>query len=626
MKRDNVFAFLLTVGCIFSLFSCNRESTLTKEKFSYASGTTTDYANDVYYSDDYFTKPATTYSDSLATASLCFAMSSFATNRNTNAGDYSYRYKNAEKFLTSFGYSSITPNADYQKKPGPDTIGVLYGKKTIGNDTMIAIGIRGSNYEQEWASNFTLGKYADNSYHQGFYNAALELIEGLNDYIVKENINGNIKLWMAGYSRAGATCNLASGLLDKSLVDNTHIIGNQVTYSKEDVYAYCFEAPQGAYFDPLAEEVEVKGENYSNIFNIINNNDPVPKVAMTAFNFTRFGIDRYLTDSLIDPDYSDNISKVKNQYGLIQNYAQLGEAYLISDFDYKSMNLGSGEEVVIDHVNWIQSLFLEDFITALSNEGVKQRDAYVEGFQEGLRDIFILVYKNGQPQGSFVEFGMNFVKEILSSDEADILMDDLLHNQSYFVKDLIPLLKRTLTQSGIDITIEELFKDVNNLLKAIVNVFTYSQSLIMSLISMSNVKAIGSAHYPELCLSHLQARDPNYVSDPVASNMDGRYYRFTSSDTSKSFTIKKGDKVIAKLDNGRIVKVDTTATYALDSGNFVAYFPIAEGYTVLMDNESTASLSIYEPSKIKFVDVRKDFTSKIGNSKLDDNVSVVFNS
>ncbi|MFA6830604.1 MAG: hypothetical protein WCR67_07910, partial [Bacilli bacterium] len=92
------------------------------------------------------------------------------------------------------------------------------------------------------------------------------------------------------------------------------------------------------------------------------------------------------------------------------------------------------------------------------------------------------------------------------------------------------------------------------------------------------------------------------------------------------FTIKKGDKVIAKLDNGRIVKVDTTATYALDSGNFVAYFPIAEGYTVLMDNESTASLSIYEPSKIKFVDVRKDFTSKIGNSKLDDNVSVVFNS
>ncbi len=80
------------------------------------------------------------------------------------------------------------------------------------------------------------------------------------------------------------------------------------------MYSYYFEAPQGACYDPLQENVEVKGDNYSNIFNVINMNDAVPKVAMNVYDFTRFGNDIFVTDSLIDPSYKKNIEVVKDYY------------------------------------------------------------------------------------------------------------------------------------------------------------------------------------------------------------------------------------------------------------------------------------------------------------------------
>ena len=266
---------------------------------------------------------------------------------------------------------------------------------------------------------------------------------------------------------------------------------------------------------------------------------------MTAFGFTRYGIDCYLPDSLSDKDYYPDICKVKDMYAKIENYSSLGGEYLISDFEYKSLALS--EDKTVDHVHWPHVLFLNEFtnISALAAKGVKDRNSYVASYQGGLRDVFILFYKNGLPKGSLVELGMNLAKQLLSNDEANILMDDLIHNPTYFVKDLVPLIKRTLDQSGVSIEVKELLTDLNDLLLAIVRVFTYSPSLIVSLISTTNIKAIGSAHYPELCLSHLMARDSNYTNDPVTSNMDGRYYKFTSDNITSSFTIRKGNKLLA---------------------------------------------------------------------------------
>lgn len=104
---------------------------------------------------------------------------------------------------------------------------------------------------------------------------------------------------------------MTSGLLDKALINNENILGSAVDCTKEDIYAYCFEAPQGAYYDETLDEIEVHGVNYNNIFSVINTNDPVPYVAMNELSFTRFGIDKYLTDTLSDPTYGEDINKVK---------------------------------------------------------------------------------------------------------------------------------------------------------------------------------------------------------------------------------------------------------------------------------------------------------------------------
>jgi len=613
---------------VFVVSSCGETSSFSKSDFYYSQGATSDYINSTYYSDDYFLNDATTYNPSLATTSICLSMAAFATNRNKSNSDYSYRYKNVDALLSSFGYSDITPNSGYLAKPESDTIGVVYAKKQIKDDTMIAIGIRGSNYQQEWASNFTLGKFDTNKYHEGFYEAASNLLDGLKQYISDENISGNIKIWISGYSRAGATANMSSGLLDKSLIDNEKLLGDNVNFTKEDIYAYCFEAPQGAYYDSSLDDIEVHNENYSNIFNIINTNDPVPKVAMKELGFTRFGKDMYLVDTVSDPNYDSDIDVVKKFYIAMDNYQALGGDYLIDDFKYKNVTIG-GEKLIsfkedANHINWTQGLFLDEFLAALSTAGVKDRSNYVDNFQEGLRDIFILLYKNGLPNGSMVEILINVVKSITTGDELDILFDDLVHSREYFVKDLIPIIKRALEQTGITIMVDQLVSDLKNLLLAMVDVFEVNPSLILSLLSIKNIKGIGSAHYPELCLAHLQARDPNYGSNYVTSSMSGRYYYFESKNIDGSFVVKKDNSVIAKYSNETFETLNNTYVYGISGEEFVIYLPIQEGYEIIMPSTSTGTLSIYEPSKLKYVNSYGDISSSITNKQIDENVKVTF--
>ena len=77
-----------------------------------------------------------------------------------------------------------------------------------------------------------------------------------------------------GIQPCSATANLVSGELDKGIA-----LGNDISYQRKDVYGYCFETPAGA----LSEEVNGDSK-YDNIFNIINQSDPVPYVAPAAWD------------------------------------------------------------------------------------------------------------------------------------------------------------------------------------------------------------------------------------------------------------------------------------------------------------------------------------------------------
>ena len=56
--------------------------------------------------------------------------------------------------------------------------------------------------------------------HEGWYNAAKKLIKFLDDYATSKNITGKVKVWIADFSRGGATLNIAAGLLDNDIYNN----------------------------------------------------------------------------------------------------------------------------------------------------------------------------------------------------------------------------------------------------------------------------------------------------------------------------------------------------------------------------------------------------------------------
>ena len=110
---------------------------------------------------------------------------------------------------------------------------------------------------------------------------------------------------MTGFSRGGATTNIAAGLIDSKL-DKGQNLFTSASLAKEDVYAYTFEAPQGANVN--SETIKAPKDSwYDNIFNVVNPNDVVTKVAMSEYGFTRFGVDKFITTEFYDPD---NFTKI----------------------------------------------------------------------------------------------------------------------------------------------------------------------------------------------------------------------------------------------------------------------------------------------------------------------------
>lgn len=562
MKHRKI-QFLLLSATILS--SCNK--TNPGKPFYYAQGTQSDYQNRVYYSDDYFREDSTTYSDSLATASLCFAMSSFASTRNSSGSDYSKRYRNAESFLKNAGFQDFVVNNYFKEKPETDSLGAVYANKKIDETTLIAIGIRGANYEMEWASNFTLG--TNERYHQGFYDASEILLEGLKEYIINQSIHGQIKIWISGYSRAGATCNLSSGRLDDSIESENPILPSQVVLKKENLYSYCFEPPRGVIESDFQNDI-----HYNNIYNIVNFNDVVPLVAMEDFGFSRYGIDMYLTDALFDSHYSANIESVKNILSEMENYGALGATYYIDDFKYQNSK---------SMVNYRQGLYLRELLN-LMTAYIGNKSNYVSEIQNGLRNIMSFIYRAGVPKGSLLEFGFSMITELLDNNLTSILIDDLLHSPQYFFKDFIPVLMNSFKQIGIEMNENELRSSLENLIDALIFAFKNDIFLMLTLINKTNISSIASGHYPELCLSHLMARDKNYTASPISYDMAGKYY-IIQGNRDISISVMRGGELLANY-NDEACSVINDITYGLNyTHDFICYLPYNENYQIVSNQE-----------------------------------------
>ncbi len=315
-----------------------------------------------YYSDDYFTQSAYTYNSKLALTSIYMAISAYGTLNDSDCHSYEDYDKNISYFMNQMDFTNAKANDMFNRKPSIDSIGGFFASKKIKHHkedyTLIAVAIRGGGYEAEWASNFTLG---EEGYHQGFYKASDIIIADLNNYILDHHIQAKIKLWITGYSRAGAVANLVAGRLEKE----SALLNENILLSPENIYAYTFASPAAALLDD-----DIKNELYQNIFNITNPLDIVSRVVSKEIGFGRFGKEIVLPELLIDNknlyhNLSNEYKKISKKEYDLTGYCQ----YKINDKKQKIK-----QSILLDKIEKIFSKF--------------DRKDYVEIVQDYAREVF----------------------------------------------------------------------------------------------------------------------------------------------------------------------------------------------------------------------------------------------
>lgn len=585
------------------LVSCNGKNDHSFN-FHYSQAISNDYTMKAYYVDEYFENDSTIYNPSLATTSLCLAMSSFASNKE---GSYDHKYCNVEDFFRVNSFHDIEVNSFYKEKPTSDSLGVCIAQKEINGETLIAVGIRGGGYEKEWASNFTLGLGEEIPQHQGFYEASTIYLESLEEYLKNHNISGSIKLWSVGYSRGGATNNLAIGRIDQKISSNLPIFDNvNISLKKEDIYAYCFEAPQGASWEEI---VSPKDEIYSNIHNIVNPNDPVPMVAMSKMRFTRYGVDYYLPDIVRNSNYSEFNVKMLNNYNHVDNREALGD-YLISDFSMrknKDETLNIADTTYI-RKNWTSGLFLNELLDNLTELGIVSRENYVNNIESGLRTIFEIIYNNGQTKFSLMNLGISLARTLVNDANIDIVVNNLFHDISAFETDMFYALKTAFDAMNIVEDPSSIISAIKSLVVALAKTLASHVDYFFTFLSIDNVKALAQGHYPEVCLSSLMALDTNYTTSVSSYSHDGSYYylEVPNIDENTKIVIKnKDNKVVAGLNNGSLLS-SGTLSYASMNKSFIAYIPSDEKYEISVENATSYNLSYFDQKYENLINVKSE--------------------
>ena len=505
--------------------------------------------DDIFYSDDFFSAPSTTYNPHLA--SLSMHMAKYCQNpgnpsSTTDRDWYDSQWHRVAAFWDVLGFGHINANEDYHARTAFDTIGVACASKNLGDYTVVACTVRSGGYFLEWENNVFLGDGSNSDMmHEGWYNAANKLLSFLNDYIEFAGLDGkNIKLWISGFSRGAATTNIAAGLLDNKFDDGgKQTIGNdkaKANLTHDDLYAYTFETPQGA--NIYSKNVKhPKDAIYNNIFNIINPNDLVTKVAMSFnFGFTRFGIDKFTATKFYDPTgYDDNLNTVKALYKITNP----SDAWVADNLTIYSVPVA---EILLDITSF--GGFAVDIITQLINTGtVKLPDVFEKDDLKVHYDANILMTIILEEATAHIGSRDDYVKSY--QDAARTIMRTFTTDSSGTEKDfelvdtvvLITLEsiayaifgdlgKSILSMIGLDVIAwQDLFPAVETLASVFSNYPNECMGLLASISDMFD------NHGTNVNLARVKAQDSLYIDDYNQNNPDTPINQ-TSLLKSASFT------------------------------------------------------------------------------------------
>ena len=572
------------------------------------------------YSDGFFRHSSAEYDPHLATLSCMMTNFSMPLDNPGSVDDQKWYSSQPERlfgFFDSIGFHEFETNDDYQKRSGFDTIGVGAANRQVGDYTVIGVGIRSGGYFREWSNNVYLGDGTKSDYmHEGWYNAANKTIRFIDRYISDKNITGKIKLWIAGFSRGGATANLTAGLLDNNIQNNEAFFSNGATLEHNDLYAYTFEAPQGANYN--SKTVKLPGDQiYNNIWNVVNPNDPVPKVAMSEYGFTRFGTDKYITTQFFDPaNYHKNRDVFKALYA--DNGSSV-EEYKADDFKMfgtplkkvgpvvakVAASLPLGVADILLQVKAGKNPVLTEDDTKANYDGNIAEYLLLEELTKniGSRSDYCKKYQNGV--SNFLLAMMSDV-DALKKDELFSLISKIILSESVSsLPGFGNLTEKVVKEAlGDRADANEIIKAVNPLLKVIGKVYWERPNELISL--GLYVNEVFQTHDPGVSIAHLEAQDSHYIDSynankggqltlvPLRDNADFGRVSFKdyddialfSGDAEKKFVSVSGSKikksVINQCDPGFAVGYYSYAT----EEKMELFMPVNQKYLLNMKGYS----------------------------------------
>ena len=281
----------------------------------YTRGTASSYGDiPVYYhySDGYFRdrteidengvekENAFIYDESLCSASAAAATASWPTRFVSPEEDKKYENmsRNAQDLMRQLGFENIEINEAYHTEPVINGVMLIAGqKKVVYGDkeyTLIALFPDSGTKNPEWPMNVELG---DGDYHEGFYYGATEVyLPYLRQYIEKNNISGDIKLWSASASRGAGVVNIAGGLLDLSIDDDvlSQYLPSRVSLDKKNIYIYTFGCPSTVSKDITWNKDEsgnytTRKDSFGNIHTLANAFDFVLNAVADDWDMDVFG-------------------------------------------------------------------------------------------------------------------------------------------------------------------------------------------------------------------------------------------------------------------------------------------------------------------------------------------------
>ena len=398
MKKNLIMILLILLIPIFA----QAESVQTG-KFKYMPAFEEETEEVYYYSDDYFRQSSKVSNEHLTGMSFNLALSTF----EIKGSSYS------KTLLEEIGFTSIQIE-DMNEKPTMDTIGTVIGYKKIDNSTLIAVAIRGEKYDSEWGNNFIAGTEGN---AEGFDSASIKVITRIKDYINNNNLS-NIKIWIVGYSRAGAISNLTGVYI------NNHL--GEFNTTEDDLYVYTFEAPKAVN----------SSITYNNIYNIKNINDIIPMVYPEEWDLHTNG-----------------------------NEISIGESQTITIY--------TGLEEITEYGEIELNEFYQQFFSWLTSR--LSRELYSEQLEAPVSKLFDIYFsKSDADREKFLNFFMEDVKgELLDNQEnfkniKGKLWSILSHNSDYLyediTKDIITIINSVRTSSnGSSITDEEFQTIINSI-------------------------------------------------------------------------------------------------------------------------------------------------------------------